>query len=211
MSGHKLWAELLLLFVLFPLSVFVWISQLSDWLMPLLFMTGVACLCVLINDKQFNKLRLWNWQDFSHHFRHAMKLFLPWASVVALFTYLFLPELFLQWPLERPELWVATLLVYPIVSVIPQEIIFRTFFFHRYKKIMPAKRTRWLVSTFLFGLAHVVYGNWIAVVATWFGGALFGYRYMTTRSTPLVVIEHTLWGSLLFTVGFGTFLINLPA
>lgn len=114
---------------------------------------------------------------------------------------------FLHWPLNEPWMWVATLLIYPVVSVIPQEIIFRTYFFHRYKKILPSKYARWALSTFVFGLAHLVYGNWIAVVISWFGGAIFGYRYMQTNSTPVVVIEHAIWGSFLFTIGLGSYLV----
>lgn len=203
----RLWAELIGLFFLLPLAVVYWIRHLADWLMPILGFMGVGCLALLLADKQFKRFRLWHMQDFSKHLGATLKLFVPWACLTMVLVYLLKPEIFMRWPLEQPGLWVTTLLIYPVVSVIPQEIIFRTFFFHRYKKIIPSKHWRWGLSTFVFGLAHLVYGNWIAVVVSWLAGALFGYRYMQTRSTPLVVIEHAIWGSFAFTVGLGTYLV----
>ena len=203
----KLWSELVLLFIAVPLVVFYWVKHVGSWLMLLLGIVGVICLAVLLADKQFQRVRLWHWNDYKPYLKSTLKFFLPWASLLALCVYVFKPELFLQWPINEPWMWVATLLVYPVVSVIPQEIIFRTFFFHRYKPILPSRYARWGLSTFVFGLAHLVYGNWIAVVISWCGGAIFGYRYMQTHSTPVVVIEHAIWGSFLFTIGLGSYLV----
>lgn len=206
----RLWVELILLFLILPLAVIFWTQQISDFLMPILGGIGLLCLAILLADKQFKRFRLWHWQDFFSHLKTTLKLFIPWACILAALIYLIKPEIFLQWPLQEPELWVATLLIYPIVSVIPQEIIFRTFFFHRYKRILPSKVWRWGISTFVFGLVHMVYGNWIAMVLSWFGGGLFGYRYIQTRSTPVVVVEHAIWGSFIFTVGLGSYLVVSP-
>ena len=206
----RLWAELVVLFVGLPAAIFFLINDLQIWLMPLLGLVGIVCLAVLLADNQFKRFRLWHTTDFLHHFKTALKLFIPWACLMMAAVYLIRPDLFLDWPLHQTGLWLTTLLIYPVVSVIPQEIIFRTFFFHRYKPIMPSKRWRWAVSTFLFGLAHLVYGNWVAVILSWCGGALFGYRYLQTRSTPVVVVEHTMWGCFIFTVGLGAWLIRAP-
>lgn len=203
----KLWSELIILFVALPIAVLFWINHVADWLMPILAIVCLFCLCVLLADKQFQRIRLWHWEDYGRHLKSTLKLFLPWASLLALCVYLIKPELFLHWPINEPWMWVVTLLVYPVVSVIPQEIIFRTFFFHRYKRILPSRNARWILSTFVFGLAHLIYGNWVAVVISWFGGAIFGYRYMQTNSTPIVVIEHAIWGSFLFTIGLGSYLV----
>ena len=207
----KLWAELVAVFFGLPVAVYFTIEELAGWLMPLLGAIGLLCLALLLIDKQFKRVRLWHWSDARTHVKAILLFFLPWACLLTVVVYLARPELFMRWPIEQPDLWVATLLVYPIISVIPQEIIYRTFFFHRYKPIMPSKYMRWGVSTFAFGLAHLVYGNWIAVVLSWIGGALFGYRYMKTRSTPVVVIEHAVWGCFIFTVGLGSYLVVTPA
>lgn len=206
----RLWAELIVLFGILPIAVYVWIQNLGDYLMPILGAIGLICLAVLLADRQFKRFRLWNWDGFGAHFKQGIRLFLPWSCLLMVTVYWFLPDAFFKWPREQTNMWMMTLLIYPLVSVIPQEIIFRTYFFHRYKRILPSKHWRWAISTFAFGLAHLVYGNWVAMVLSWCGGALFGYRYMQTRSTPLVVVEHAMYGSLLFTVGLGSFLVISP-
>lgn len=204
----KLWCEMLVLFAVLPLAVCAMLYDMSTWLMPLLCAVGGVCLVVLLSDHNFQRIRLHNVQAFQSSFTQVLKMFVPGASVIALAIYWFWPEYFLALPTQNPSLWLATLLVYPVISVIPQEIIFRTYFFHRYKHILPSKRKRWALSSFFFGAAHVVYGNWIAVILSGFGGLLFGYRYMKSRSTLAVVFEHTLWGSFLFTVGMGSFFLS---
>ena len=203
----RLWAELVVLFFVLPLAVIYWTQEIAEYLMPILGCVGLVCLGVLLADKQFKRFRLWHWDDFFTHLRTTFKMFIPWACLLSVAVYLLKPELFLSWPFREPELWMLTLLIYPIISVIPQEIIFRTYFFHRYKKILPSKYARWGISTFVFGLVHLVYGNWIAMVLSWIGGGLFGYRYIQTRSTPVVVVEHAIWGSFVFTIGLGSFLV----
>jgi hypothetical protein len=64
------------------------------------------------------------------------------------------------------------------------------------------------LNTASFALVHEVYGNSIAVDLCGLGGDLFGYRYIHTRSTLLVVVAHTLWGRYLFTLGLGVFLLT---
>ena len=203
----KRWSEMLLLFLGMPILVYLTITDLTTWVMPLLGLTGLACLAVLLADNQFKRFRLWNFDGIGAHMLAALRLFLPWACLVSIAIYMLFPDLFLALPMQAPGFWLLTLLIYPLVSVIPQEIIFRTYFFHRYKHILPSKNARWAFSTFFFGLAHLVYGNWIAVVLSWIGGAIFGYRYMHSRSTVAVVVEHSLWGSFLFTIGLGAFFL----
>ncbi len=198
---------MLVIFLGLPVILYFTIAELSLWLMPLLGMVGLICLSLLLVDKQFKRIRLWKVEGLGEHIIASVKLFLPWACIVSLFIYLVFPQLFLALPLKDPGFWAMTLLIYPLVSVIPQEIIFRTYFFHRYKQILPSKQARWLLSTFFFGLAHVVYGNWVAVVLSWVGGAVFGYRYMASRSTLAVVVEHSIWGSFIFTIGLGAYFL----
>jgi membrane protease YdiL (CAAX protease family) len=71
-----------------------------------------------------------------------------------------------------------------------------------------------VVNGGLFGIGHVMFGNWIAVAGTMATGMLFAYRYDRTRSLAAVWLEHTLWGWLVFTVGLGGYFFtgvsNLP-
>lgn len=211
MSSWYRWTELIVIFVLIPMLTALVLSRYDEFLMPVLFALGAGCFYLLIKDRQFKRFRLWHTQDFRKHALSAMSLFVPLALVMALVTYWLAPDLLFALPNENLELWLITLAIYPIVSVIPQEIIFRTFFFHRYKGILPSKIMRIFVSSSSFALAHLVYGNWVAVILSWFGGGVFGYRYMKSRSTLVVIFEHTLWGSYLFTIGIGFYFLVQPA
>jgi len=72
-----------------------------------------------------------------------------------------------------------------------------------------------LLNGILFGVAHMLFNNWVAVIGTGLIGCVLAYRYAATGSLWAVVIEHTLWGWLVFTVGLGGFFFtgvsNMPA
>ena len=94
--------------------------------------------------------------------------------------------------------------LYPALLVLPQELLFRCFFFHRYESLFGGKT--WLLilcNAASFGLSHLFYGNWIAPTLSFVGGLLFAWRYATTRSLAAVSLEHALWGNYLFTIGIG--------
>lgn len=65
---------------------------------------------------------------------------------------------------------------------------------------------RIFVSASVFALAHIVYANWVAVALAFAGGVLFAYTYAQSRSTFVCVIEHSLWGLWMFTIGIGRYL-----
>lgn len=116
------------------------------------------------------------------------------------------PDQFLGIIRNRPGLWLLIICFYPLLSVIPQELVYRTFFFHRYGPLFGSHR--WaaiLTNGALFGLGHVMFGNWIAILGTFAAGILIAYRYEKTRSFWAAWLEHTLYGWLVFTVGLGQF------
>jgi membrane protease YdiL (CAAX protease family) len=100
---------------------------------------------------------------------------------------------------------------YPLFSVYPQGLIYRAFFFHRYRPLVEACAPlvrAWLlivVSGATFALMHILFHNWIAVALTFPGGILFAVRYCNTRSLAVSSIEHALYGCFLFTIGLGQF------
>jgi len=127
------------------------------------------------------------------------------GGALAALVYFCAPHLLLDLPRQRPAIWLLIVLLYPLLSVYPQELIYRTYFFHRYDTLFPRK---WLLLTFsalTFGYGHIVYHNWIAVGLAAAGGATFVVTYERSRSTLLVSIEHSLFGCLLFTLGLGRF------
>ncbi|MEI9902054.1 MAG: CPBP family intramembrane glutamic endopeptidase [Hyphomicrobium sp.] len=128
------------------------------------------------------------------------------AGIVATYVSEYHPALFLELPRNRPETYQRIMLLYPLMSVIAQELVYRTFFFHRYGLLFGG--AWWLaivLNGVLFGLGHIVIGTPLAIYGTMAAGALFAWRYAMTRSFWAVFIEHTLWGWLVFTVGLGRY------
>lgn len=128
------------------------------------------------------------------------------GSAITLVAYFFYPESFLSFPRRVPHLWLTIMVLYPLLSVLGQEFVYRTFFFHRYGPLFGTSRWAAIVSNAaLFGFAHIIFGNWIAVIGTFFTGLLFAYRYDVTRSLWAVWLEHSFYGCLVFTVGLGRY------
>jgi uncharacterized protein len=114
------------------------------------------------------------------------------------------PGLFLSLPREHPIFWAAIMILYPLLSVWPQEVIFRRFLFYRYAPVF-GERGVVFASAVAFGFAHVIFLNWIAVALTLAGGAIFAGDYAKHRSLWLACLEHGLYGCLIFTLGLGRY------
>jgi membrane protease YdiL (CAAX protease family) len=116
------------------------------------------------------------------------------------------PAWFLEFPINRPDTYRQIMLLYPLFSVAAQELLYRTFYFHRYGPLFGAHA--WLaviVNGLLFGFAHIVIGNAFAIAATALGGLVLAARYAASKSFWAVFVEHTLWGWLFFTIGLGRY------
>jgi CAAX protease family protein len=207
-ASRSVWlaVEMALLFVAAPLAMHAAVHQaripLFVALLPIL---GVV-LAVLLADRTFS---LKSELSRSFGWRTLLSILVVFA-VGALGIWAWLedthPDWLFEFPRNRPELWLTVMLAYPVVSVATQEIVYRTFFFHRYG-VLFADRTGVAIALngLLFGFAHIVIGQPFAVIATILGGCLFAARYVETRSFWAVVLEHTLWGAFVFTIGLGRY------
>lgn len=140
--------------------------------------------------------------------RHDLWLVLRRFFLIALAMIVFLllnsPESFLQMPRQRPWFWLGLMLLYPVLSAFTQEVLFRTYYYERYKAFheqMPSVMV--MGNIVLFAYVHLVFENPLAVAFTLIGGILFNHTYLKTGSTLLVSIEHGLYGNALYTIGFG--------
>jgi hypothetical protein len=140
-----------------------------------------------------------------HELRGIALRFAVLAPLITLVTWAIWPSLFLSLPRERPLFWAIIMVLYPLLSVWPQEMLYRSLLFHRYRVLFRADVALILVSAAAFGFAHIIFLNWIAVAMTAGGGLLFARDYARHRSLPLTCIEHSLYGCLIFTVGLGRF------
>lgn len=115
------------------------------------------------------------------------------------------PERLFAFPAERTGMWLVVIIIYPLFSALPQEFIYRTFFFHRYRKLLSSESMIVFTSAALFSFMHIVYHNWWAIGISFIGGLLFGITYTRTKSLFWIVIEHTIYGWLVFTLGLGRY------
>lgn len=139
--------------------------------------------------------------------------FLVLGTLVSLGVWLFMPERFMSFPRTALQRWVMVMLLYPILSVVPQEIIWRAFFFRRYREIFRSPAAMIFASACAFAFIHILLENAIAVGLTLVGGVLFATTYQRTRSLAAASLEHALYGCLVFTIGLGWyfFLGGYPA
>lgn len=146
----------------------------------------------------------WNWSIVTRQeLARLFMRFLPLAFALICFTYLTIPERLFNFPRERPQLWAMVMLLYPLLSVVPQELIFRSFFFRRYAPLFGEGRMMTVASALAFGWVHVLLLNWVAVVFSIVGGWLFADTYRKTKSLAATSLEHALYGNLIFTLGLG--------
>jgi len=196
-------AELTLLFIAIPILLVVFRQQFGRVVIPGILLVAVPCLAILLRDPTFERRRLWNTEQLWTGIRRMLIFFLPAAGALALIFAVVEPERFLAFPRRNPRFWLLVMLLYPALSVYPQELIFRTFLFHRYRALFPSIPMMVAASGLLFGLAHLFFGNWIAPVLSTAGGILFARTYARTGSTLQASLEHGLWGDFLFTAGIG--------
>lgn len=133
-------------------------------------------------------------------------VFAAGGGIVSYYVAEHYPQWFLEFPRNRPETYQRIMILYPLMSVVVQELVYRTFFFHRYGVLFG--RQWWLailVSGLAFGFGHIVIRDPFAIYGSMGLGLLLAWRYAMTRSFWAVFIEHTLWGWLAFTIGLGRF------
>lgn len=195
--------ELTALFIVVPILLYVFRQQVGRVVIPGIWLVTLPPLILLLRDRTFHRRRLWNAEELWPRFRQSLILFVPAALFLTIVFALVEPERFLAFPRQNPKLWLVVMLAYPLLSVYPQELIFRPFIFHRYRPLFPRTGAMIAVSGILFGIAHLFFGNWIAPVLSTVGGILFARTYARTGSTLQASLEHALWGDFLFTVGIG--------
>ncbi len=144
----------------------------------------------------------WNWSAVNAAtFKPIFYRFLLACVGLFVFTLVLEPARLFSFVREKPLWWMVVMVLYPILSVIPQELIYRTLFFKRYAIICGERIV--LASAIAFGLAHSLLGNVIAVSFCVIGGFLFAGTYRKHKSLALACIEHALYGCAIFTIGLG--------
>jgi membrane protease YdiL (CAAX protease family) len=159
----------------------------------------------LARDPRFDQRRLWNLGQLPGHAGAIVAIFALVALVQWLAVRRFAPQL--EWGLVRqhPAIWTVVMVAYPVLSVYPQGLLYRAFFFERYAVLFPGKWGMIVASAAAFAFLHIIFRNTLAVSLTFLGGLLFAARYAQTGSLATSSFEHALYGCWLFTVGLGQY------
>jgi hypothetical protein len=203
MTRTGLVAEFLLLFVGLPLGYRFSPVQVPP--LPLLWAVAGYALWQLLRDPRFDRTKLWNIDRLPSRLGVIFAIFVVAALAIWLGVRRFAPQL--EWSLVRPHpvFWAVVMVAYPVVSVYPQGLLYRAFFFERYAGLFPNKWAMILASASAFSFLHIIFRNWLTVDLTFAGGLLFAARYAETDSLAASSFEHALYGCWLFTVGLGQY------
>jgi uncharacterized protein len=168
---------------------------------PALWAVMAYCLFIMLRDPRFGRERLWDTSGLRYYTLPILSLF---AFVVAIGIPLVLryaPGTFLDFPRSNPLLWSLVMVLYPVLSVYPQGIIYRAFVFSRYRDLFGPAWVIVLVSATAFAYVHIVFRNPLALVLAFLAGLLFAGRYLQTGSLLVSSFEHALYGCAIFTIG----------
>ncbi|MEN7550983.1 CPBP family intramembrane glutamic endopeptidase [Rapidithrix thailandica] len=169
---------------------------------PLLAVFTLA-IAILYKDKNFEfnwwKLRTWR------YWRVHLLRYLLFVVLTTVAVRVYEPSSLFDFPAHNPNMWLLTILLYPLWSVFPQEVIYRAFFFHRYKELFQKPWALLLMNALLFSFSHIIFNNLLCLVMTFFGSIIFAWTYLKSKSVLAVSIEHALYGNYIFTVGLGKY------
>ncbi|MEV6926579.1 CPBP family intramembrane glutamic endopeptidase [Dactylosporangium sp. NPDC051485] len=196
-------AEFILLFVALPVA-FAFV-HVPGGPIPILLLLTIGVVWYFRRVSGFDRRDLWRVSALRPAWPRILRLWAVAAVLAVAAVFLFDRSHLFDLPRHNPALWALIVVAYPVVSVYPQELLFRAFLLHRYARLLRTEKIAAGASAVSFGLAHLLFGNPIAVILTLLGGWLFARRYQQTRSLFTVCVEHAAYGLLIFTVGLGRF------
>ena len=191
------------LFVAIPLLFYF--RRLPNLPIPFLLAAFVVVLALLRRDPTFDRRLLWNFGAVRAGIGPVLLRAALLCPLMALGVWMFVPDHLFNFVLRAPLFWAVVMLLYPLLSVYPQEVLYRAWFFHRYRPIVGDGLVALLASALLFGFVHLIFGRWISVLMSAAGGWMFANTYRKSNSLALVCIEHAIYGNFIFTVGLGEF------
>ncbi len=175
-----------------------------DALFPALFAMAAVGMVLLARTPGFRWAELgrgWGGVDWAHVGLIAAGT----AVACGVAVWLLVPGQALMLPRRMPGLWLTILLLYPVLSALPQEIIFRPLFFRRYGGLFPGAGAAVAANALGFGFAHLMFWNWVAVGLSAVGGLIFALGYLHRGGFPTAVVLHAVCGGIVFTSGLGGF------
>ena len=204
-SHGTLIAEMILLFVVLPLAFRFKPFPFPP--IPALWLLATYSLYRLLRDAAFERKLLWNENAFWGSAPQIVIVFVIAAALVGAAVYFLAPQMLFTFVRRSPAFWALVMLLYPVLSVYPQGIIYRAFFFQRYRALFPNDVLLIVMSAIAFSFAHIIFRNPIAVIFTLVGGLLFAWRYAETGLLFASSFEHALYGCWMVHHRLGTVLL----
>ncbi len=194
--------EFLILAVVLPTVIIV--EKLAPYMFQFLWGTTAYCLLVFWTCYHQKGDAVWRWDEVTwKHLRPMLIRFAISSVFLLIFISIYDPARRFGLIGDRTDVWMMVMFFYPVLSALPQEFVFCTFFFVRYKNLFPKTSSMVAASTVVFAYAHVLFINPVAPLLSLIGGYFFASTYAQRRSLALVTIEHALYGNMLFTLGIG--------
>ena len=207
MSNYLKVFELFILGFLFPITiVFFKFSQFILMFLWLVSFYGVIVLLIFYSNEI--TIKKFFYINIFKNKAYIFIIIIRWvllSIILVLFTYVFFPNKLFLLQQQNNDLLHKIFILYPIFSAFPQEFIFCTFFFIRYKSLFKNEKFLVLTSAIIFCFAHIFSINWVAPLLSIFGGFMFANTYKKTKSLLIVSFEHSLYGNSLFAIGLGWF------
>ena len=205
-------------FALAPLLLSAWGTRLRPFPLHLLVLLGVGGLAFVWMRRKFASRRLWARPPSGWWRGPLLRAVILFFAVTA-YVLACEPDSAFSLLVDRPRLWLAVMILYPLLSVLPQEILFRVCLMD-ILETTPTGRPRqaWipiLGSALLFGWAHVIYAGYAAMLSTCLAGLALGWNYHCNRIRPGAIwpllLEHSLYGQIIFSTGLGHYFYILRA
>lgn len=178
---------------------------------PVLWIVAFPIAFWLVARRGFRPADLFAFGSAPIRGREVARIFLRAVPATALLVgllYALRPDWILSLPQDRPALWALVTVAYPVLSVVPQGILYRAFFRERYGALFRNRRARAVAAALCFSFSHVFFLNPWALLLTFVGGLFFQGTYERTGSLFLSNLEHALYGDLVLTIGYGAFLYH---
>lgn len=199
----RLWIEFVVFFLLAPLLMAVFLPP--RWMFPMLFAFTVVGLVLLAITPAFR------WRELAHGLGRMSVWLILWVSLgTALVGFCIVmwtrPEALGFLLRNNPQLMLMIALAYPLVSALPQELVFRPLFFRRYGAILPRSTMLSVVlNAAIFAFAHLMYWSWVVAGMTFLGGLVFATSYRVRNNFPEAVVLHAVSGVIVFALGLGIY------
>ena len=188
--------EIFIIYLLIPCLI-IFLNLTKYFLLILILICLITSICYPVKKKEFSK-----------RFNKKFFLFVSFVLffIITLFSFLD-KNTFFGFIKELPNIWFIVFIIYPTFSVIPQEIIYRHFFFQRYGYLFKNENILIIFNSLLFAYGHIIFLNLEAVFISFLGSIIFSYSYLK-ESLLMCIFLHILAGQLIFLSGLGYYFLE---